>query len=178
MKIIDITYFQFNPLLIPNSGNAGSGVSLGLDKKKKAELENEISRYEAKYLKSVLGLDLYAAFDAGLKETTVEAKWTDLSAHLADTVNLISPIANYAYFFYVGKPAIFTDAGAAIGKLDNQTRVSNVCLQVNAWNDAVSLNRELLTWLIDNRLTYETDTIKYPSWCKLGLAQYINSHGI
>lgn len=65
--LIDRTYFV-GELNIPNTSK--SEISSLLDW--------FIEKYETKFLRDVLGLDLYNALKAGLQESTVDQKWTDL----------------------------------------------------------------------------------------------------
>lgn len=65
--LIDRSYF-IGEINIPNTTTTAVG---GL-------LDWFIEKYEEKFLKEVLGYDLYKAFKAGLQEIPVQQKWTDL----------------------------------------------------------------------------------------------------
>jgi len=64
--IIDKTYFK--GLLSVNKANATEQLNL----------DDNISKYEKKYLEMALGSELYDAFITGLAETTPDQKWIDL----------------------------------------------------------------------------------------------------
>jgi hypothetical protein len=176
MSLIDVTFFEYEPLYIPMSDDAGSGVSKLLDVKRKAQINNLITRKETEYLKYILGIDLYNAFMAGLEEDPIAEKWTDLASILCDSINKLSPIANYVYFFYLD-PSKMTDVGLATSKVDNMELVNPITKQVEIWNEMVDMNTEIVNWLEAKSEIYEIDGIEYPivNWSKDGsLLDYKN----
>jgi len=178
MTLIDKTYFQVEPLYIPNAVNNTPGIAQKTKADKDSYIDLLIVRREKEYLKELLGLDLYTLFMAGLAEVSVAQKWVDLKAQIVDETNKISPIANYVYFFYLRQQKT-TDVGIVRPKVENAEIVSSAYKQCDTWNDMVELNYEICQWLIDNSTTYETETVLYPLWVEdEGLLKIVNTFGI
>ena len=177
--VVDLTYFADYPNFMPNSGSSGNGNSRRLDEIEEGKRTSFINRYEAQYLKKILGVDLYNAFKAGYEATPpIAEKWTELAEALADSTNKISPIANYVQVWYLRRVDI-SDTGVVGSKTDNSVRLDPTDLIVQVWNEMVPLNIEFAEWLEDNRATYEVDDIEIPCFVEgEGLLAKINAFGI
>lgn len=150
MPIIDLTYF-IGDINIAQLGQAAVQEKVGA----------YIDKYEAIFLRRLLGYSLSKQFLEGLQAPTVEQKWLDLrdgaeytgkDGHLKKwtgfTDKSASSIANYVYFEYTRSEARFlVGSGAITPKTENAVRVSPIDLQVFAWNEMVRLNYELYAFL-------------------------------
>jgi len=178
MSLIDKTYFQVEPVFIPNSNSNVGGISQDITTDRDAQILRLINVNEPKYLKALLGVDMYNLFIAGFAETTPDVKWTALKAKIVDEANKISPIANYICVIYLGSRAT-TEAGIVMPKVENATQVSVIEKQCEIWNEMVDMNLELCQWLFENSATYETDTVEFPLWVEgIGLLRRKNIFNI
>jgi len=108
MAIIDSTYFH-DSLNIPNINS-----TTDLGDELRAELVRYINVFEPQYLKLLFGNDFYDLFVQGIMNN--EARMLTLQSKLIDEDLLLSPIANYVFFYYakVKKEMVFgvrDDAG-------------------------------------------------------------------
>lgn len=109
-----------------------------------------IDVYEPKFLKELLGLDLFTEFEAGLAEETIDTKWISLR----DETDLKQMIVYYVYWF-IQENDITTTVGTGESKLrkDNAQAANPLQKMVRNWNDMVE----------DVRL-FDLDTETYPNW--------------
>jgi len=179
---INQDYFANPPVQVTGLDEMGVGVPADVRNGNLTKLTYAINIYQPQYLKELLGSDLYDAFEAGLQENPVPAKWTALSDKLRDDTTKISPIANYIFFNALRDwRHVYSGIGASDNKADNSNPVSVTPLQVNAWNVGVPLSVAIAEWLIANSETYEVDDICYPTaleWDASEIFEYKNRFDI
>ena len=121
----------------------------------KAVLDRFILKYEAKFLKKLLGDELYADFVRGWGAGVVDQKWQDLADQLYDTVDKLSIVANYVYFFYRRYLITVTTTGAeAESAYENSTPTSNNMKATQAWNEMSDGVDDFYSWLYYNNSEY------------------------
>ena len=154
--IIDNTYFNNNILPlgsfeVSNSRN-GEGVA-----HKSIAINFSISVYEPKYLKELMGSELYAEY----VDTKSDSKWTVLIDKLRNVETKRSPIANYVYFYHRRDNAIAKgDNGDFVPKTDNMQSVSiNQRMRI-AWDDMVSQNEDLMRWIYNSVINTDSPAIE------------------
>lgn len=167
-NLIDSTYFK-GLLSLPdlNVSTNNDGFSSKLKSEILDDIDDYITRYEKEYLVSVLGIDIYTEFITNYFVPIPIQKWTDLVAKLVDSDNKISPIANYVYFSYLNNKEVELAfrATSVTKKVDNSNVVSNYPKMKIAWDNMVTMNKELFTWLQENSDTYCTEyDYDYTSW--------------
>lgn len=120
-----------------------------------ASVNKFIAKYEKRYLILLLGDDLYNQFVSGLLVGPVDQKWTDLKNAIVDTVDKVSPISNYVYFYFQRNEVTQTvGAGEATPDLMNGITASKLDKTRRAWNEMVSLNRVFLHWMQMHAVDY------------------------
>lgn len=146
MPLIDSTYFVDE---IQIAGLENTVDSTG------SKVSGFINKYETRYLKELLGDDLYNSFIAGLAEEPVLPKWTALLNQLVNNETKESPIANYIYYYYSRNKATET---VGIGEMkpntENGSMASAVQKQVRAWNEMVDWNFEVAKFISENEDDY------------------------
>lgn len=160
MAIIDSTYFH-DQLNIPNINS-----TTDLGDELRAELVRYINVFEPQFLKMLFGNDFYDLFIQGVDND--EARMLTLQSKLIDEDLLLSPIANYVFFYYakVKKEMVFgvrDDAG-------NYT-LNGVNHLTEVWNDLSEKSLLIYEFLKDNRSTY-------PEFNQMFQLSYINNYGI
>lgn len=146
MSLIDASYFV-NELDIPGQSNTVDSTG--------SALSSFIVKYETRYLKELLGLELYAEFQAGLLVDPIEQKWIDLRNALRNETTKESPIANYVYYWWMRNNVSHTASiGEVVPVAENSQRTSPVGKMVRAWNEMVNLNREIVPTMDANYLSY------------------------
>ena len=139
MYLIDESYFNKN-LFIPNINEFGDSLN---------DLESYIDEYVPQLLRSVLGVELFADFEAN---QPLEPKWANLlnGVEYGDgfkwlgllKVNGISKrslLANYVFFFWLkDKISQNTGLGAKVSGVENTNSVSSVNKLVEVWNEFVN----------------------------------------
>ena len=160
MSTIDSTYFH-DQLNIPNINSTSD-----LGDELRAELIRYINVFEPQYLKLLFGNDFYDLFVQGIEND--EARMLTLQSKLIDEDLLLSPIANYVFFYYakVKKEMVFgvrDDAG-------NYT-LNGVNHLTEVWNDLSEKSLLIYEFLKDNRSTY-------PEFNQMFQLSYINNYGI
>lgn len=144
-------------------------------------VEQYIAKYEAAYLLKVLGYAFSKLFNEGRDVAEPEERWyklingdeytneQDITSKWEGFTNdaLISPIANYVYYWYTRDNASQTTAsGEKSDSIKESVNVGPAMKQMRAWNEMVRLNRELYSFLINkkddagNRLYPEFDPEK------------------
>ena len=160
MAIIDSTYFH-DQLNIPNINS-----TTDLGDELRAELVRYINVFEPQFLKLLFGNDFYDLFIQGVEND--EARMLTLQSKLIDEDLLLSPIANYVFFYYakVKKEMVFgvrDDAGNyTLNGVNNLTEI---------WNDLSEKSLIIYEFLKDNRSTY-------PEFNQMFQLSYINNFGI
>lgn len=129
MSILDSTYFK-DELKIPIDN---------------IDYQSYIDKHEPIILRKILGYALYKAFIAGLAESTVLQKWTDLQGGVEYTDGsdvlqrydgIYEIIANYVFVQIVSdKQSYMTDMGIKWGASDNAEPFNPRYKQVYAQND-------------------------------------------
>ena len=138
-----------------------------------AELTDFIAIYEPKYLKLLLGEDLYDLFYTGIGATSPEAKWTALKTKLYPDY-FTTPAAYYVYFFLRRfQLSVTVLNGEVQPSFENTTPVSQNFKMIHAWNRMVDLSVKIQEWL------QESDQITtYPDFAIEEEFGYINQWGI
>lgn len=148
MALIDYTYYYSNTLIV------GLGCNSEAEIAKTTEVESFSARYEKKFLRAVLGDDLYDAFIAGFTGTPA-AKWTALANQLRDATAKTSPIANYVWYKWQQQnQQLSTATGDKTATELNLVRSSNYGKYVNVWNAMCEQLDDFYEWLNDNTATY------------------------
>ena len=148
MALIDSTYYYSNTLIV------GLGCDSEGQRAKTTEVESFSARYEKKFLRNVLGDDLYDAFIAGFTGTPA-AKWTALADKLRDVTAKTSPIANYVWYKWQEQSQqLSTATGDKSATELNLIRSSNYRKYVNVWNAMCDQLDDFYEWLNDNAATY------------------------
>jgi len=177
MSLIDASYFH-SRLFLPQVNDVIS----------RDDVRNFITRYEDEFLQKALGYELYQAFKSGIEAPTPDQKWVDIKEGKEFTwygymfkwtgfVNdaKLSPIANYVYFKYMeDKASDITLVGAVVPNTDNGYRESGRFKMVDAWNEMVKLNENLLRFLYANTDIYTEWKFNYSK----NLVTKINSFDI
>ena len=142
--LIDATYF-IGELAIANRDKASVIASINLF----------IQKYEAKYLRMVMGETIYADYLAGIEEDPIPAKWTDLQNVIRVASTKDSPIAGYVYWWYMRDQASQTVGMGQVKPLaENAIMVSNIDKMTRAWNEMVDQTKVVAKFLFDNQDTY------------------------
>jgi len=141
MNLIDATYF-IGEINVPNTDTPAVQENINFF----------IKKYEAKFLKTLLGVSVYASFIAEMAKPVDEQAqiWKDLKSKLVDEENKQSPIANYVYkFFQYNGFTVTTGTGETKPKNENSTRASIVPKVVRAWNEMSDWVIETRGWFVD-----------------------------
>lgn len=162
--LIDKTFFKQPLLYLPQTEALGSGVSQSIKTTDVDFIDEHIEFYEPKFLIKVLGKPLYERFIEEItpvEEEVVEEEeniWLTLKSQLVNTDLLVSPIANYVYFYAIANlTEKTTRQGAVLSKNEASVILSCANKQVAAWNDMVDQLVEFYTWLDENRAVYEEE---------------------
>lgn len=158
--IVDQSFF-FGPLLIEGvSTGSGAGRT---QEAVNGELRRFIDLYERRYLRGLLGRKLADEFVGYLESDTpddVGARWQSLLEVLVPLPG-VSPVANYVYFYYVrSNQRRATSLGVTETNSDNPI-VPCDSLIVNAWNDMVGMNRDVVCFLRDHAADYPAVSTDY-----------------
>src|SRR5688500_2809740 len=143
--LIDRTYFV-GELNIPNKEQATIG----------SVVDHFIAKYEAQWLRDVLGYSLYKAFKTGWEMPGPAQIWVDLvdgveytdqqgetkywrglvAAVSGESSFDVSPITNYVYYWYMRNNHTQTaSTGETKGKHENAEMASMAVKLVRAWNE-------------------------------------------
>ncbi len=130
-----------------------------------SRLNSFISKYEFEFLTDVLGSRLYKLFRDGLDLDPVDAKWTALKS--GDGLawrglvyddgfgNKKSPIANFIYFYWLGKSVSETTAfGEKLPNFEGGRGTSVVWKQCEVWNEMCDQVDSLFQFYQTNQATY------------------------
>ncbi len=148
MSLIDYTYFFGDTLIV------GLGCDSVAQQTKSTQVDNFSARYEKKFLRNVLGDDLYDAFIAGFVGTP-DAKWTDLANQLRDATAKTSPISKYIWYKWQQQnQQLATATGDKTATELNLVRSANYGKYVNVWNAMCDQLDDFYEWLNDNAATY------------------------
>ncbi len=164
--MIDTTYFH-TEIFIPNISDSNA-----VETARAAELQRFIDRYEPDYLDLLMGYDMRVEFLAGLEEDDILPKWSALKDELVDVSLLLSPIADYVYFYYTrSKATETTRSGEIITAVDNGLNAGANYKQVSAYNRAVEQALIVREWIEEHRADYPN----YDNTYTFGL---VNTFGI
>ena len=160
MSTIDSTYFH-DQLNIPNINSTSD-----LGDELRAELIRYINVFEPQYLKLLFGNDFYDLFVQGIEND--EARMLTLQSKLIDEDLLLSPIANYVFFYYakVKKEMVF-----GVRDDEGNYTLNGVNHLTEVWNDLSEKSLLIYEFLKDNRSTY-------PEFNQMFQLSYINNYGI
>lgn len=160
------------------------------------QLTTFITKHEHRYLKDILGVELYELFQAGLLATDADYEairdgetFTDRDSIVREWLGLngvgTSPITNYVYYQVMKYSVSQTQGiGESMSAVENGTRASSSPKMVEAWNQMVEWNWTLHEYLMVNQATFPTYVgINYPptetgTEVNQHLFRYINSFGI
>lgn len=174
------TYLDFanDPISLPNAvpstGNAEA-----------TRIQSFITKYEPIFLKTILGMDLYTLFIAGLDANTAiyEAirdggTYDDIYGITQEWEGFVSgnnPIANFIYWYYQKSNAsITTGIGETNASVENGTRTSPNQKMVESWNEMVDYNNMLHGYLYANSSIYPT-YIGVNSYLPVAIFPYMKS---
>lgn len=148
MALIDGTYFK-GDIALPYLEAGGVGVGRILTSAGESVLGDFIRKYEAEYLRGVLGRRLYGALLRGLAVPEPLPVWVDLKEALTcSTTGKDSPIAYYVYFFVSNWGQTRTSLKGE--KKDKSTfagEASNSGKAVMAWLHMQERTEDFLHWL-------------------------------
>lgn len=148
-------------------------------------LSGLINKYEPEFLEKVLGYPLDEQFTTGYSAPSPEQKWKDLAegkaytktdgkparwAGLINEANLLSPIANYIYY-WERRDAFTktTTAGEQKNKVENSDSGDAAGKMARAWLEMRKWVCDLYDFLEANADTYEPPKTKYQVLeCDLG----------
>ncbi len=166
MSLIDKTYFigEINLPGLQNSDNVDA-------------LTVFIQKYEQRYLQQALGYPLWKLFNASYNpgpakgrflilqegaEFTNDKGWVNLWTGLTNT-ELLSPIANYIYYWYTRDNVTFTSTiGEVKSNSENSQNADAMIKQMRAYNEMVDqteLLRDFLKYAVDG-----DGNILFPEW--------------
>lgn len=155
MAIPILTYQYFTSGRLAIAGLAGN--ELGAQATQ-TSIQKYINLFEPKYLKRLLGDDLYDAFKTGMSVTTPDARWTNLAAQIYDTTAKESPIANLVWYKWLSDhQTVTTASGMKKATASDAASVNNVQMITDIYNDAVDSLQDVYDWL-------ETNEATYPEW--------------
>lgn len=151
MALIDLTYFTGEILVAQRS-----------QPEVQEDLTRLIAKYEPKVLTDLFGKTMYKQFVDGLAVLpTPEAKWTNLLNGVAGewmgltNAGKLSLIANYVYCMWCRKENTQTTGiGTVVPKAENAQKIAPVDNYVRAWNEMVSWNCELHSYIRDHASDY------------------------
>lgn len=114
-----------------------------------------ITKYEEKFLRELLGDDLYTA----LRAAPTEARFIALLVYLKPA------IIDYVFYYYIedNGGTMLLGVGSAKSKNTNATLASSWPVMVKVWNEMVDYNKKTNKFLHDNT-TYPEYTINLPPW--------------
>lgn len=116
----------------------------------RANVQWFIDKYEPKFLKELLGLDLFTEFEAGLLLDPIPDKWIALR----DETDLKQMLVNYIYYWYQRNNATNTGGiGEVKPKSDNAVSISPARKMATSWNEMAEMAR-----------LFDLDTATYPQW--------------
>jgi hypothetical protein len=156
--IIDYTYFTGNLTIAQLSQSEVV-----------ADLNILIEREEPAYLKKLLGLGFYRAFEAGIDPISgADQRWLDILQGVEYEYNGTdyewiglensqkqSPIANYIYTKYLEKEVVqSTGIGQVKPATENGSLASITPKVVRAWNEMVDWEYALIRFLHENAAIY------------------------
>jgi hypothetical protein len=144
-NIVTIQDFNGGSTNIPNLDLVGSNLQT-----------NYIEKYEPKFIKDLLGNDLYIAY---LSDPEAE-RFVNLIPYLRPA------IVDYVFYYYIednGGNMLF-GSGVGNSKKQNAVTSSPWPLMVKAWNEMVDYNKETNKFLDDNKTDYPEYKTPLPSW--------------
>lgn len=118
-------------------------------------LQGFIDKYEAIFLKKLMGADLYTVYLA----TPTNIRFTNL-------MQWVKPAEiDYVYWFWMQDQQIQT-LGTGTGQTKKQNAITATPWpkMVRAWNEMVGYNKEFNKYVDDNKLTYPEYTVYLPFW--------------
>ncbi len=129
-------------------------------------VEQYIAKYEAAYLQKMLGYAFFKLFNDAREAGNVDERWTKLiegdeyTNEQGTTCKwwgftneaLLSPIANYVYYWYTRDNASQTTAsGEKSDKISESVNVGPAMKQMRAWNEMVAMNYDLYSFLVNKK---------------------------
>lgn len=111
-----------------------------------------IDKYEPKFLRSLLGVDLANEFIAGLKIDPIDPKWVTLR----DETDIKEMLICYIWYWYDRDlVTTTTGTGRVKSKNENSFNACSVDKQNKSWNDMVNLAR-----------LFDLSTTDYPNYVR------------
>lgn len=155
MKKLSASYFT-GELRIPNISGSSTVETANL-----AYLTLMIAKYEKKFLRGLLGDNLFALYDAEVSKTTPQTSgiYFDLNAQIysESTPLYESPAAGYVYFHYWrSKQTETVGLGESASRLENADLVSSAGKMVAAWNEMSEQVDDVRAWIEEHLTDYPT----------------------
>lgn len=142
MSILTPDSFNGGEQKVPNLSNEGVRESL----------QDAIDKYEARFLKELLGATLAKQFTDGLADDPIDPKWIALR----DETDLKEMLLYYVWFYYTQYQITFNSGTSEVkSKNENSVPASSYPKMVYAWNQMVSLAR-----------LFDLDTQVYPDYVR------------
>lgn len=153
--MIDNRFFN-NPICKLGTFEVSSGRATAMQDKA-SDIDFSIAKFEPQYLRMVMGSEVYEEYKSDMDN----AKWQPLIDRLVDSVNFISPIANYVYCKHKHTNYVETNGKTDyIAKADNMTVISPTERYKIAWNDMVEMNNILFCWIYENIINTDEPVIE------------------
>jgi len=127
------------------------------------DFNNFITKYQKEVLIKLLGYDLYLAFETGLLEDPIAAKWTNLkngSTYQVDGINkqnpgLIDIVAYYVYCKHVSTNfEQYSSLGVTASNIEGGTVVSPENKITNGWNNMLNYYYMVYDFISNNETDY------------------------
>ena len=155
MRLIDYTYFQYLPTLIPVNDVDGDVGAAQI-----SYINSLIDVEQPKVLKQIMGATLYDEFIEGLGETIVESKWTDILNKIRNSSNKTSFLT---YFVYIQDRIMSNSIASQHGDVSvdviNAQKSQDFAKNATIWNSGATLANEFSEWLWENADTYDVWTV-------------------
>jgi hypothetical protein len=130
-----------------------------------ADLAYFITKYQAKFLKELLGYSFFAIFDAGMNADPQDARFVTLAAQLKPAC------ANYIFYWYIRDQVTQTvGIGNVQTKGANSVTTDGGKKLSRSWNEMVKWVYEVIKYITDNSTIYPEYT--EPNWLIWRMAQY------
>lgn len=135
-------------------------------------LQYFIETFEPKFLRKLMGYDLYTSFEAGRIVTpTVPAIWTNLLTGSGNYPGLVttdaagqkqSPIANYIYYWWLRDQATQNTAlGQMIPAAQGGKRTNPMRKMEDVWNEMIERVWQFWEYLDVNKISYTDYKLDY-----------------
>jgi hypothetical protein len=152
------TSYFVGDLLIPNLTTTTAAGTANI-----AELQWFIDVYEIKFLKYLLGEDLYTEFAAGIAIGVPLAKWTALKNKIYTTTTVggattyHSPAAAFVFFYFRrSKKTVTVTSGEVKPQNENASTSESNMKAIAAWNNMAKDCEDFWDWIENELTTYDS----------------------